>query len=243
MKKTFDTPLFGTRTIRELKLLRYLRHDNILPTRILLPRAREGFDHIYTVAPLVQTDLHKFLKSSIEFGLDEIKFMTFQLISALDYIHKSQVIHRDIKPRNILISQKVGVSNAQLHVQICDFGLARMFFNADIDQEPNLSMEVVTRSYRPPELFLGNSSYTEKIDIWSLGCVIAEFFTRKKLFASENSKEILENIIKMVSEIDPNDLEFIEDPNAVDYIESIPRDKNGELGLLLSGTLATKQGI
>jgi serine/threonine protein kinase len=127
-------------------------------------------------------------------------------------------------------------------VQLCDFGLARMLSKADVDDEPNLSLEVVTRSYRPPELFLGNASYSEKIDIWSLGCVIVEFFTKKKLFSSDNSKDILESIIRTVSEIDPNDLEFIEDPNAVDYIESIPRDKNGELRILLSGTSASKQG-
>jgi serine/threonine protein kinase len=107
MKKTFDTRLFGKRTIRELKLLRYLKHENIVPTRILLPRTRQDFENIYTVAPLVQTDLYQFLKSSVDFGIDEIKFITFQLISALDYIHKSEVIHRDIKPRNILISEKV----------------------------------------------------------------------------------------------------------------------------------------
>jgi serine/threonine protein kinase len=107
MKKTFDTRIFGKRTIRELKLLRYLKHENVLPNRILLPRSRESFDHIYTVAPLVQTDLHQFLKSSVDFGLDEIKYIVFQLVSGLNYIHKSRVIHRDIKPRNILVSQKV----------------------------------------------------------------------------------------------------------------------------------------
>lgn len=107
MKKTFDTRLFGKRTIRELKFLRYLSHKNILKSSILLPRSRQDMDHIYTVSPLVQTDLHHFLKSPIQVGVDEIKFMVFQMVSALDYLHRSKVIHRDIKPRNILVSQKV----------------------------------------------------------------------------------------------------------------------------------------
>lgn len=107
MKKTFDSRLFGKRTIRELKFLRYLRHDNILESSILLPRNRQDLENIYTVSPLVQTDLHGLLKSPLELGLDEIKLMTFQLVSALDYLHRSSVIHRDIKPRNILVSQKV----------------------------------------------------------------------------------------------------------------------------------------
>lgn len=109
MKKTFDTREFGKRTIRELKLLRYLKHPNILEsTRILLPRSRQDFDYIYVTSPLVQTDLYQFLKSPVEYGLDEIKYISFQLLTALDYLHKSRVIHRDIKPRNILISEKVG---------------------------------------------------------------------------------------------------------------------------------------
>ena len=111
MKKTFDTREFGKRTIRELKLLRYLKHGNILNINtLLLPRNRQNFDYIYTTSPLLQTDLYKFLKSPVEYGLDEIKYISFQLLSALDYLHKSNVIHRDIKPRNILISQKVGFS-------------------------------------------------------------------------------------------------------------------------------------
>lgn len=107
MKKTFDTRLFGKRTIRELKFLRYLKHENILPSSILLPRSRQDLDNIYTVSPLVQTDLHRLLKSSVELRLREIKFLAFQLVSALAYLHCAKVIHRDIKPRNILVSEKV----------------------------------------------------------------------------------------------------------------------------------------
>jgi serine/threonine protein kinase len=114
--------------------------------------------------------------------------------------------------------------------------------NPDPDEEPNLSTEVVTRCYRPPELFLGNANYSEKIDIWSLGCVCVELFTKKALFGLDNSKDILESIVRTVSDLDENDLEFIEDQNAIDYIESIPRDKNGELRTLLEGTKANKQG-
>lgn len=108
MKKTFDTREFGKRTIRELKLLRYLKHPNLLSVgSFLLPRSRQDFEYIYTVSPLLQTDLYKFLKSPVEYGLDEIKYISFQLLCALDYLHKSKVIHRDVKPRNILVSEKV----------------------------------------------------------------------------------------------------------------------------------------
>lgn len=117
-----------------------------------------------------------------------------------------------------------------------------MDFEGHPDDEPNLSTEVITKCYRPPELFLGNLSYSEKVDIWSLGCVLVELFTKKILFSLENSKDILENIIRTVSEINVNDLAFVEDSNAVDFIESIPRDDKGELKTLLESTSASKEG-
>ena len=116
------------------------------------------------------------------------------------------------------------------------------FQEAQLLSKENLSNKIVSKSYRCPELFLGNKHFSEKIDIWSCGCVIVELFLKRKLFNSSNSKDILESIVRTVSEIRTKDLEFIEDFNAVSFVESIPRDDNGELSPLLSGTFANKQG-
>ena len=113
----------------------------------------------------------------------------------------------------------------------------------DIIDEPNLSNEVVTKCYRPPELFLGNSKYTTKIDIWSLGCVITELFIRKILFKMGNSNDIIESIIKTVNEVDLDDLDFVEDINAISYIESVSRKDNGEIKTLLLNTIANEEGL
>lgn len=129
-----------------------------------------------------------------------------------------------------------------MHVSLCDFGLARLVDQAFLDDEPDLSNEVVTKCYRPPELFLGNSVYSNKVDIWSLGCVIVELFTRKTCFSMESSKDILENIVRKVGHFSSKDLAFIEDSQAVEFIESVPRDPQGELRTLLSGTCATQEG-
>ena len=111
MNKMFDTRNMGKRTIRELKLLRYLKHKHLLKVEsILLPRSRQSFDCIYITSPLFQSDLSQFLKSSVEYGIDEIKYISYQLLSVLDYLHSSNVIHRHIKPSNILISEKVNIS-------------------------------------------------------------------------------------------------------------------------------------
>lgn len=129
-------------------------------------------------------------------------------------------------------------------MQLCDFGLARMVdINNHEDNEINLSNEVVTKCYRPPEIFLGNAIYSEKVDIWSLGCVIVELFTKKILFSGQASKDILESIIRSVRDLTKNDLIFIDDEDARQYVDSVPRDSKGELVHLLSGTIATSEGI
>ena len=74
---------------------------------VLLPRSRQDFEYIFTTSQLLKTDLHNFLKTTNKIGLEEIKFISYQLLLGLDYLHSSDVIHRDIKPRNILISEKV----------------------------------------------------------------------------------------------------------------------------------------
>lgn len=125
-----------------------------------------------------------------------------------------------------------------MDVKLCDFGDSQIIS----DGENALNNKIVSKAYRSPELFLGNKHFTQKIDIWGLGCVIIEFFLQRPLFNSNNSKDILENIIRTVSEIGTNDLEFIEDLNAISYIESIPRDDHGELAPLLSGKFASKEG-
>lgn len=117
-----------------------------------------------------------------------------------------------------------------------------MVDQARLDNEPDLSSEVVTKCYRPPELFLGNSVYSDKVDIWSLGCVVVELFTRKACFSMESSKDILESIVRKVGSFDSSDLTFIEDRGAADFVESVPRDKHGELRTLLAGTCADKDG-
>ena len=108
MKKTFDNRGLAKRTVREIKLIKYFKHKNILPLLgFVLPRNREDFDHIYQILPLEQSDLYTFLKSPVEYGLNEIKYLCFQMLEGMHFLHSMGVIHRDIKPRNILISEKV----------------------------------------------------------------------------------------------------------------------------------------
>lgn len=113
-----------------------------------------------------------------------IKKVIFQTLSALAYMHKNQIIHRDIKPENLLISSK-GV------VKICDFGFARYTTGSD-----TLTHYVSTRWYRAPELLV-YAEYSEKIDIWSIGCLAGEMLLGFPLFPGVSDYDTLCRIVKM----------------------------------------------
>lgn len=110
-----------------------------------------------------------------------------QMLDGILYCHSNRVIHRDLKPQNLLID-----SNGNL--KIADFGLARSF----TVPLPSLTHEVVTLWYRPPEIIMGQKIYTPSIDIWSIGCIFAEMITRKPLFPADSEIEMLFKIFNLL---------------------------------------------
>jgi serine/threonine protein kinase len=105
--------------------------------------------------------------SEIRFTQDHVKSWSQQLLSGVHYMHTNKVIHRDLKASNLLINKKG-------ELKIADWGLARSW-NSEMKR---LTVRVITLWYRPPELLLGCAQYTPKIDMWSVGCIIAEMFRR-----------------------------------------------------------------
>lgn len=88
------------------------------------------------------------------------------------------MLHRDLKPSNLLV-------NSNCHLMVCDFGLAREHAGS-LDQSTQLTEYVVTRWYRAPEVLLSGGKYTEAIDVWSVGCILAELLLRRPVFPGEN---------------------------------------------------------
>ncbi|ONK61654.1 uncharacterized protein A4U43_C08F32200 [Asparagus officinalis] len=170
----------ATRILREIKLLRILRHPDIVEIKhILLPPSRREFKDIYVVFELMESDLHQVIKANDDLTPEHYQFFLYQLLRGLKYIHTANVFHRDLKPKNIL-------ANADCKLKICDFGLARVAFN-DTPTAIFWTDYVATRWYRAPEL-CGSffSKYTPAIDIWSIGCIFAELLTGKPLFPGKN---------------------------------------------------------
>ncbi|KAL0380151.1 UNVERIFIED_CONTAM: Mitogen-activated protein kinase [Sesamum angustifolium] len=170
----------ATRILREIKLLRLLRHPDIVEIKhIMLPPSRREFRDIYVVFELMESDLHQVIKANEDLSPEHYQFFLYQLLRGLKYIHTANVFHRDLKPKNIL-------ANADCKLKICDFGLARVSFN-DAPSAIFWTDYVATRWYRAPEL-CGSffSKYTPAIDIWSIGCIFAEMLTGKPLFPGKN---------------------------------------------------------
>ena len=130
-----------------------------------------NFTDIYLVFEYMQTDLEKVINSKMNLTDEHIKFFVYQILKGIYYLHSGDVIHRDIKPDNLLVNK-----NCQL--KICDMGLARKFEEIS----DHKTFYVVTRWYRAPEIILSSQDYSKSIDIWSVGCVFAELLGRTPIF-------------------------------------------------------------
>jgi len=112
------------------------------------------------------------------------------MLKALKFIHSASVIHRDIKPGNILI-------NSECFVKIADFGLARCITSEKLSSD-TLTDYVATRWYRAPEVLLGAKFYTTAMDIWSIGCIVAEMYLGKPMFQGTSVADQLIKIFEVV---------------------------------------------
>mmetsp|Transcript_109671 Transcript_109671/g.189972 ORF Transcript_109671/g.189972 Transcript_109671/m.189972 type:complete len:379 (-) Transcript_109671:310-1446(-) len=221
----------GKRILREIKLLTFLKHENILHIKEVLPPSDKGFDDIYFVSALMDTDLNNVIRSKQRLTEEHSKYFIYQILRGLKYIHAAQVLHRDLKPANLLI-------NMNCDLMIADFGLARMY---DPKQESSDMTEyVVTRWYRAPELLLMANNYTDAIDIWSCGCILAEMFNRKPLFPGQDYLGQLNIICEAVGV--PDDLDdYISNPVPLEYLKTLPKSKGKPLNELVP-TLTTDDG-
>ncbi len=122
------------------------------------------------VFEFVPHDLTGLIDYRLKWSASQLKCILKQILEGLAYLHRNNYLHRDLKGSNILVSDE-GV------VKLADFGLAK---HVDSAAQRHLTTMVVTRWYRAPELFLGDKSYTDKIDIWSVGCIFAELLTEGK---------------------------------------------------------------
>lgn len=191
----FHREILLKRAIRELKFLNYFKgHKNIVCLMDLEIVSEKPYDGLYCYQELIDYDLAKVIHSTVQFSEFHIKYFLYQILCGLKYIHSAEVIHRDLKPGNILCTV-----NGTL--KICDFGLARGIapqFLSHRFGSHQMTNYVATRWYRAPELILSHNNYTKAIDIWAVGCILAEFYARKPVFMGQNSLHQASEILKVL---------------------------------------------
>lgn len=194
--------------LREIKLLRELHHENVIAMLDVYGKDSS----ISLVFEIMETDLEQILQErKIWLSFAHIKAYILMTLKGVEYLHKNFILHRDLKPNNLLLDK----NNV---LKIADFGLARTFGSPS----RVYSHQVVTRWYRAPELLLGSHMYGTGIDIWAIGCILAELFKREPLFPGDSDIDTLDKIVTLLGA--PTEKNWKGVTQLPDYIEfNVPK--------------------
>lgn len=214
-----NSPLVARRTLRELKLLRHFQgHPNIISIKDLFLQIPEStnFDELFITQELMDADLCHIIQSKYPLSEEHCQRFLYQLLRGLKALHSANVIHRDLKPGNLLWRH-----NGEL--RICDFGLARGLCENLEGTDLAMTNYVATRWYRPPEILLYRTSYGKPLDIWSVGCIFAEMLGRKVFLPGQSGFEQLHLILQKLGTPSDEVIEQIPSTKSKSYLKRLPR--------------------
>uniref|UniRef100_A0AAX7UB15 mitogen-activated protein kinase n=1 Tax=Astatotilapia calliptera TaxID=8154 RepID=A0AAX7UB15_ASTCA len=184
LSRPFQSIIHAKRTYRELRLLKHMKHENVIGLLDVFSPATslEEFNDVYLVTHLMGADLNNIVKCQ-KLTDDHVQFLIYQILRGLKYIHSADIIHRDLKPSNLAV-------NEDCELKILDFGLAR-------HTDDEMTGYVATRWYRAPEIMLNWMHYNMTVDIWSVGCIMAELLTGRTLFPGTDHINQLQQIMRL----------------------------------------------
>uniref|UniRef100_A0A4W2HMD9 mitogen-activated protein kinase n=1 Tax=Bos indicus x Bos taurus TaxID=30522 RepID=A0A4W2HMD9_BOBOX len=208
LSRPFQSEIFAKRAYRELLLLKHMQHENVIGLLDVFTPASSlrNFHDFYLVMPFMQTDLQKIM--GMEFSEDKIQYLVYQMLKGL----------KDLKPGNLAV-------NEDCELKILDFGLAR---HTDVE----MTGYVVTRWYRAPEVILSWMHYNQTVDIWSVGCIMAEMLTGKTLFKGKDYLDQLTQILKVTGVPGAEFVQKLNDKAAKSYIQSLPQSPKKDFSQL-----------
>uniref|UniRef100_A0A4W4ESU4 mitogen-activated protein kinase n=1 Tax=Electrophorus electricus TaxID=8005 RepID=A0A4W4ESU4_ELEEL len=200
LSRPFQSIIHAKRTYRELRLLKHMKHENVS-----MPAST---DHGYLVTHLMGADLNNIVKCQ-KLTDDHVQFLIYQILRGLKYIHSADIIHRDLKPSNLAV-------NEDCELKILDFGLAR-------HTDDEMTGYVATRWYRAPEIMLNWMHYNMTVDIWSVGCIMAELLTGRTLFPGTDHINQLQQIMRLTGTPPASLISRMPSHEARNYINSLPQ--------------------
>ncbi|XP_061987507.1 cyclin-dependent kinase G-2 [Populus nigra] len=177
---------FPLTSLREINILLSFHHPSVVDVKEVV--VGSSLDSIFMVMEYMEHDLKGLMESMRQpFSQSEVKCLMLQLLEGVKYLHDNWVLHRDLKTSNLLL-------NNRGELKICDFGLARQY-GSPLKTYTHL---VVTLWYRAPELLLGGKRYSTTIDMWSLGCIMAELLSKGPLFNGKTEVDQLDKIFRIL---------------------------------------------
>uniref|UniRef100_A0A9J2PT86 Protein kinase domain-containing protein n=1 Tax=Ascaris lumbricoides TaxID=6252 RepID=A0A9J2PT86_ASCLU len=210
--------------VREMSLLRELRHPNIVSLEEVIMQE----NRLYLIFEFLSMDLKKFLDSIPDGVMMDTKLQKsylYQVCQATCFCHQRRILHRDLKPQNLLVDTKGAI-------KLADFGLARA-----IGLPVRVyTHEIVTLWYRAPEVLLGSPRYSMAVDIWSIGCIFAEMATKKPLFQGDSEIDELFRIFRVLST--PTESTWKGVSQLPDYKASFPKWRGNSLAEKLNKYLS-----
>ncbi|XP_060929958.1 mitogen-activated protein kinase 14A isoform X2 [Limanda limanda] len=209
LSRPFQSIIHAKRMYRELRLLKHMKHENVIGLLDVFSPATslKEFTDVYLVTHLMGADLNNIVKCQ-KLTDDHVQFLIYQILRGLKYIHSADIIHRDLKPSNLAV-------NEDCELKILDFGLAR-------HTDDEMTGYVATRWYRAPEIMLNWMHYNMTVDIWSVGCIMAELLTGRTLFPGTDHINQLQQIMRLTGTPPASLISRMPSHEARNYISSLP---------------------
>merc|ERR1719285_111903 len=213
-RNVFCNRINAIRMLRELQLLARTWHRDVIKLlAALCPSFNniETFRDVYLIMPRLNVSLDRVI-SVMELPLGHVKYLLYQLLRGLHYLHSAGIIHRDLKTANILINEE------RAELKIADFGLSRVVEEAGREE---LTQYIFTRWYRAPQIICGFKAYKYEVDVWAVGCIFGEMLLQKPLFPGHSSLDQMKTIFEVLGTPPLEELTWVRDRRLKNWLHNL----------------------